>query len=171
MSATPDKLAHRSCLSQDLWLDRFGHMDPLTGELVVKRWTRERVVMRLQAFAREHGRSPSRRDLHGLTKGQHSPPTVSMVRWPNYTTVRELFGSLDAALEAAGLDRPERLRAYERRVRCAECGRMFTARQSTARFCDRNCAHAAKLVRMWAEQDVTLRRCACGCRRHAGPGK
>lgn len=56
------------------------------------RWTRDTVLVAIQAWVQEHGRAPSSIDW------RHAGPT-----WPNVTTVRKVFGRWNTAIEAAGL--------------------------------------------------------------------
>jgi len=153
-----------------MWLDRFGYVDPMTGELTGKVWTRELIVARLISFARKHGRAPYPRELRRASPGRKGPGP-RQAKMPSHCILVREFGSYAAAIEAAGLDHPSRARPYARKVRCAECGKTFTARQSTATYCNRNCEHSAKLARQWAERGAVLKRCACGCKRHVAPGR
>lgn len=69
-----------------------------------KQWTRETIIEAIQAFANEHGRPPTVLEstrAHGL---------------PRHSTVRKVFGSWAAGIEAAGFEKPMR----SRRVRPLE---------------------------------------------------
>jgi hypothetical protein len=65
------------------------------------RWTRERIVESLQAFAAEHGRPPSCLDA------RHH-----VGRLPQQPTCARAFGSWANAIEAAGFPRPTRSTRY-----------------------------------------------------------
>jgi hypothetical protein len=67
---------------------------PPAGRRVV--WTRARVVRAIRAFGFFRGRSPGPADW-----GSPVPDD-----WPAIDTVEGLFGSLDSALEAAGVTSP-----------------------------------------------------------------
>lgn len=69
-------------------------------------WTRERIIRALQADARRRGRAPVASEWQRGVKSR---------RRPTWGTVRNEFGSWEAALEAAGLD-PEQ-QWSERRIR------------------------------------------------------
>ncbi len=59
-------------------------------------WTRPKVARALKAFAFFRGRAPLREDWHKRTPED----------WPALETVEAMFGSLDAARRAAGLEPP-----------------------------------------------------------------
>jgi hypothetical protein len=62
----------------------------------VPRWTREKVISAIQAWAAEHGRPPQQREATGASS------------LPNASSVREHCGSWADAIEQAGFPRPGR---------------------------------------------------------------
>ena len=70
------------------------------------KWTRERIIAALQAWAWEHGAAPNATDWR-----QAAP------EYPCFATVYPLFGTWDAALAAAGLERDLRRRGSPRWTR------------------------------------------------------
>jgi hypothetical protein len=67
-----------------------------------KKWTRERIEDRLRAFHREYGYSPGAGDLS--RRDELGRARADAVGLPWFQTVRREYGSLNAALEAAGLE-------------------------------------------------------------------
>jgi hypothetical protein len=67
-------------------------------------WTRAGVVRAIRAFAFFRGRAPVRQDWHGRMPDD----------WPPVDTVERLFGSVEAALSAAGPEAKPQLRAPTR---------------------------------------------------------
>jgi hypothetical protein len=68
-------------------------------------WTRPGVVRAIRAFAFFRGRAPNPQDWHGRMPDD----------WPSIGTVERLFGSIGAAVSAAGLEpRPPQRRTRTR---------------------------------------------------------
>ena len=61
-------------------------------------WTRERIIEAMQAWAREHGRSPTSMAWH----------VAKYPLYPSYKTVGDMFGSFADGCVAAGLEKPRR---------------------------------------------------------------
>jgi hypothetical protein len=91
----------RPLLSDDTCL-RCGHpptvwREPRTPEPAPERtWTRAQVIRALEAFVFFRGRLPVARDW-----------TPHMDKWPPLETVLDIFGSVDSANAAAGLERSQ----------------------------------------------------------------
>ena len=93
---------------RELWIDRTGQRPY---------WTPERIVRALQRWTQDHGRPPTafewgaRRNLpdekrvSATRQRRRQGVQARWQRWPTYGTVRAVFGSWGAALEAAGLPR------------------------------------------------------------------
>ena len=91
---------------------------PATATGGVPYWTRERIIRALDGWHREHLRAPSAREW--WTAGPNHP-----THW----TVRNVFGSWNAALRAAGLRTRAQGDARIRppRNRCEQSGRFVAA--------------------------------------------
>lgn len=131
-------LEHRSALSRDQWLDRFGGPD-VHGELYVPQWTRDRVLSAFRRFERTNGRRPTAADLarpSGMPK-QIGPPRRKL---PPQKVVVGLFGSCRAAFEAAGWESAPSAYVRQHKLRCKRCGKRFTSPVSTTRGCSKSCS-------------------------------
>lgn len=91
---------HASGVSRDLWLDRFGD---------TKRWTREAIIELIQKWAEKYGEPPRFNDWFVKAKTEWKFGEVSKRTWPYSYTVVWMFGSWNAAIEAAGF-KPRPLR-------------------------------------------------------------
>lgn len=100
----------------DRYQDWFGVEDSRTGEVIVWKWTAERVVRALQRWTRERGRAPRTVDADRIG----SPPIkrgfgleqVKVNGLPSQKTVRKFFGTWSAGLDAAEI--PQALRKKRR---------------------------------------------------------
>jgi Homing endonuclease associated repeat len=137
--------AQRSLIGADHWVDRFGCVNA-QGEVVVRRWTADRVIAALQRFERRNGRRPNATDLHrragvGQTLG---PPRRSL---PTVATCRRFFGSVSAALNAAGFVSTPGVASRSRLKSCQYCGKEITAWRKSKRFCGPQCSNAVLIER------------------------
>ena len=69
------------------------------------KWTREAVVEAIQVWAAEHGgRPPAAIDWNGVLAREYGREERDMERFPGSNTVQDVFGSWNAAIEAAGFE-------------------------------------------------------------------
>jgi len=90
---------HQSGVGLDLWVDRHGE----------PHWTHERIIALIRRWARQRKRPPAQ---HEWRKRDGE--------WPTAETVRDLFGTWNAAIAAAGLTprEPGKRRSFKGRKRC-----------------------------------------------------
>ena len=141
-------------------------------------FTEREIIDAIRAWQRLEGRPPAQADWHpsdhgGVPRWEHECP-----RWPPATQVTRRFGSWNAALQAAGFDRPRppavsdqqirnALKAYHRqhgtsptRPAWERLGLPPNSRTIEARFGSWNAALAAaglppnRIRRDWSDQDI-----------------